>query len=1046
MYANMRKIALTWIVFLLAIGTTLAQNDQFQIKVYEFEDGLSHRNVFKVQQDALGFIWIATINGLNRFDGYEFVQYHHGDRQHAIPFDAVTDLVIDKNNSLWLANPDHLVRFNPATQQSKTIKIKEGTLVNREALIPHNLFLAADNAVWSAVYDEKSGSNNLQRIDPSGNIRQILPFEGSYAHRPIATMGGDFYVGAFENELWQLLPDGTVVDKIMLPLRSVDRSQSRIVQLQVQDHKLWMLLRNGEVYTLNEGERKPQPHPFNGLLPKNIQADALLVEPEGHLWIGGAGSLWYYDALTGQIVNYDDPIRQSVKNICTYRQIFKDRSGVVWVASDFGAIKIVQSDNLFSHYLSGGSEYCSNVYCSTRGITEDDQGRIYISYYNSIHVLDPRLNSLRPLFPSNDFFNYPFGLLYFDGSLWTGNGWRIDLQTLKIDHLFERPNIDLGAVIADSQGQLWFGYEYELYQYKPRQKQLKLYEDTQGKWDSLDGRISYLYQGKTGDFIWVGTLNNGLWKIDKQKGRLAHYFEGEKSPAPLRHNQINAIYEDGFGQLWIGTANGLHRLNLQTGALRVFTTQDGLPNNFINGMLSEGDSCLWVSTDNGLCRFSTRKENCANFFAHDGLSANEFNRISFYKSHDGRMYFGGLNGVNAFYPSSRFRERKAVQQESPLLLTNFTVFSGDSLIIRNYGLNGSGPFILDHEDRMFSFGFAMADFRHPLQNQFSYKLDPYEKDWSPASSNNTVRYTNLPAGSYIFRVRARSGRDEWNQEELAIPIIVRDAYYNTWWFRILAAICIIGTLLAAERYRIYRAKKRARELEEQVRARTLELEKEKQKSEELLLNILPVETAEELKKFGFAKAKRHEFVTVMFSDFKGFSRISELLEPEQLVAEIDQCFRGFDEIIDRHGLEKIKTVGDAYLCAGGFNNNETDQALRIVKAALEIQEFIRAISVEKRLTHKPFFEARIGIHTGAVVAGIVGIKKFAYDIWGDTVNIASRMETYGEVDKVNISEATYQLVKDHVRCAFHGQFTENHNGAINMYFVEEYLDANPFEC
>lgn len=1027
------KMALAWLLVWHYAGCVHAQNDQYQIKVYEFEDGLSHRNVFKIQQDALGFIWIATINGLNRFDGYEFVQYNSRSPQHQIPLDAITDMLVDGANNLWLANPDYLTVLDPGKGKYQSLRLRDESNTRRETMAPHSLFLDHDGSVWSAAYNEKSAGNTLFCAKPGGKSRAIVELDGAYARRPLARMGNELYVGAFENELWKIDADGRLFGKIDLPLKGIDRASSRIVQLQEQKGALWILLANGHVYTLTTGQGQPRPHPINKRLPGNTQVNALLVEPEGHLWIGGAGSLWYYDALSGQMVDYDDPIRQTVKNICTYRHIMKDRSGVVWVASDFGAIKIVQSNNLFSHYLSGGSEYCSNVYCSTRGITEDEQGRIYISYYNSIHVLDPRINALRPLFPSNDYFNYPFGLIYHDNALWTGNGWRIDLRTLKVDTLFKMPNIDLGAVIVDDKGLMWFGYEYSLFNYQPSSRKLTRYEDYQGKWDSLDGRISYLYQGKTGGYIWVGTLNNGLWQIDPEKGRIRRIGEGK---GQLQHNQVNAVYEDNAGNLWIGAADGLHKMNLSTRQMKVYTTENGLPNNFINGMLSEGDSCLWVSTDNGLCRFNIKKENCANFYAHDGLSANEFNRISFFKSRDGRMYFGGLNGVNAFYPSDRFTQRKKVQIESPLLLTNFSVFSGDSLLVRNYGI---GNIELSHRDQMFAFSFAMADYRHPLQNQFSYKLENYEKEWSPPSSINTVRYTNIPAGVYKFRVRARTGRDEWNKDELTVLVVIQEAYYRTWWFRLLIGLLAAGVVWGILRYRIYTIQKHEHELEQLVKARTTELEVEKHKSEELLLNILPVETAEELKKYGFAKAKRHEMVTVMFSDFKGFSRISEQLEPEELVDEIDQCFRAFDEIIDKHGLEKIKTVGDAYLCVGGIGNGHSNEAFQVINAALEIQEFMARIAAVKQLQHRPYFEARIGIHTGPVVAGIVGFKKFAYDIWGATVNIASRMETYGEVGKVNISETTYQLVKSQYRCSYQGEFTENNSGAINMYFVEEYI-------
>ena len=211
--------------------------------------------------------------------------------------------------------------------------------------------------------------------------------------------------------------------------------------------------------------------------------------------------------------------------------------------------------------------------------------------------------------------------------------------------------------------------------------------------------------------------------------------------------------------------------------------------------------------------------------------------------------------------------------------------------------------------------------------------------------------------------------------------------------------------------------------------------KEKQRSEELLLNILPGEVAEELKAKGSADAKQFDEITVMFTDFKGFTQIAEKMSPGELVAEIDICFKAFDAIITRNGLEKIKTIGDSYMCAGGLPVPTADHAAKVVIAALEIQEFMEQHQRERAGQGKARFEARIGIHTGPVVAGIVGVKKFAYDIWADTVNIASRMESSGEAGKVNISGSTYASVKDKFMCQYRGKIEAKNKGEIDMYFV-----------
>jgi class 3 adenylate cyclase len=213
------------------------------------------------------------------------------------------------------------------------------------------------------------------------------------------------------------------------------------------------------------------------------------------------------------------------------------------------------------------------------------------------------------------------------------------------------------------------------------------------------------------------------------------------------------------------------------------------------------------------------------------------------------------------------------------------------------------------------------------------------------------------------------------------------------------------------------------------------VKREKARSEELLLNILPEEVAEELKAKGSAEARLIKEVTVLFTDFKGFTALSEVLAPEELVSSLNECFTAFDRIIEKHGMEKIKTIGDAYMAAGGLPTPNETHAADVVRASLEIRDFMAAYKAKKEAAKLPFFEIRIGIHTGPVVAGIVGIKKFSYDIWGDTVNTASRMESSGEVGKVNISGTTYASVKDQFNCTHRGKISAKGKGEVDMYFV-----------
>lgn len=224
-----------------------------------------------------------------------------------------------------------------------------------------------------------------------------------------------------------------------------------------------------------------------------------------------------------------------------------------------------------------------------------------------------------------------------------------------------------------------------------------------------------------------------------------------------------------------------------------------------------------------------------------------------------------------------------------------------------------------------------------------------------------------------------------------------------------------------------------------VRKSKAALQIEKDRSEALLLNILPEEIAEELKANGYVVARDFDLVSILFTDFKSFTKTSTLLTPQELVEEINVCFKKFDQIIEKYELEKIKTIGDSYMAAGGLPEPDKNAIKNIVLAALDMQEFIKARKVKNDYLQKPAFEMRLGIHAGPIVAGIVGIKKFQYDVWGDTVNTASRIESNGEIGKVNISEIIYHLIKEDPDFSFEyrGLVNAKGKGKMKMYFVEK---------
>ncbi len=311
------------------------------------------------------------------------------------------------------------------------------------------------------------------------------------------------------------------------------------------------------------------------------------------------------------------------------------------------------------------------------------------------------------------------------------------------------------------------------------------------------------------------------------------------------------------------------------------------------------------------------------------------------------------------------------------------------------------------------------------KNAFKYrkKYDELNEDVYNEENSKRIAYSQVIYTDEKFRMQ--------KQRELeAQAASIREARLQR---RMLIVGLLALLLIAVLLYNRYRTKNR---INQELQEKNEQIKAAQDRSDELLKNILPAATAEELKKTGKAKARQFESVTVLFTDFKSFTQIAEQLEPEMLVEQLHYCFSAFDRIVKKHGVEKIKTIGDAYMCVGGLPEPNKTHARDVVAAALDILDFMHAFNAECSAKGLPIFQTRLGIHTGSVVSGIVGQEKFAYDIWGDTVNLASRMESSGEIGKINISAATYAQVKEQFACTYRGKVGAKNKGELDMYFVD----------
>lgn len=317
---------------------------------------------------------------------------------------------------------------------------------------------------------------------------------------------------------------------------------------------------------------------------------------------------------------------------------------------------------------------------------------------------------------------------------------------------------------------------------------------------------------------------------------------------------------------------------------------------------------------------------------------------------------------------------------------------------------------------------------------YQFFLSGFDKGWSRWRKEGIKEYTNLQRGRYKLYSRIKEA-DGSLRELPEIRLRVLPPWYLSETALVFFVLLIILAIWAFyEQVNLGFAKKQYM-LEQIINKRTEDLIIEKEKSEALLANVLPKNTASEIMAKGKATKIKYNFVTVLFSDIQGFTKIAEEMNPEVLIDELDKFFFYFDSVVEKFGIEKIKTIGDAYMCAGGIPEKNRTNPVEVIMAALEMKAYMKKLKESSELQGMKYWDIRIGIHTGTVVAGVVGQKKLSYDIWGDTVNTASRMESSGEAGKINISGTTYEFVKDFFVCEYRGKMPVKYKGELEMYFV-----------
>ncbi len=1000
----------------LWIGTTgggMSRYDGQRFTHYTEQEGLVHNFVSSMLEDRYGNLWFGTAGGVSKYDGLRFTNFTE---EEGLTNSNVVGMIEDHSGNLWFASDGggvikydgkHFIHFTE----------KQG-LGNNHAL---------------CILEDRSGNIWIGTID--GGVskydgKQFVSFSDKHG------MPDKVVVSILEDHagnIW-LGTDGYGVSKydgISFTNYSVKEGLSNNSVWSILEDKsgnFWFGTNGGG---LNKFDGKQFTHYSEQEGLNNDIVFCGLEDYCGNLWFGtnGGGICKYDGRLFTHLTEKEGMSDKAIWNI------IQDNSGNLWFGT--GSNGAVKYDGKQYTTISDSEGLSANY---VRTILEDHSGNLWFGTFGG-------------------------GVNKYDGR---------ELTIYMEDHGLS--NRVVSSCIEDHHGNLWFG-TYGGGVSKFDGKIFTHFTEEQGL---INNAVNCILEDHSGN-LWFGTFNSGLSKFDGKR------FTNFTTDDGLNSNTIWSIKEDASGAIWLATGGG-GVCKFDGKNFTHFTEKEGLPSNFVLSVLKDHTGSLWFGTRFGLSKLlqpsadndsgfsieAANKQNVyfKNYIYEDGFLGIGCYHNAIFEDDKNQIWVGANDRLTVYHPEIKKTVIHAPEiqitgidlfnvgipwlkmaQNTPAGVggnvdTSFTLENG--VRIENFKFDRISKWYgvpenlnLSYKNNNLTFQFIGITMKSPKKVKYQYKLEGIDHQWSAISNRSEASYVNLTHGSYVFKVKAMNESGQWSNEA-HYAFTIRPPWWKTWWAYSIYIIILIGSISYYIKWRERSLKERQKILEQTVKVRTAEVvaekeevEKQRQRSDQLLLNILPEEVAEELKAKGYADARQFDEVTVLFTDFKGFTNISEKLTPSELVEEIHTCFKAFDQIITKHNVEKIKTIGDSYMCAGGLPVANKTNASDVVHAALEIQKFMLQHLQERKEEGKETFEIRIGINTGPVVAGIVGVKKFAYDIWGDTVNTASRMESSGETGKINISNSTYELIKNQFKCVARGKVQAKNKGEIEMYFVEE---------
>jgi len=784
-----KNISCLFIVLLLVNRPIFAQPTFSNIEHFTIENGLSQSVVNCILQDSQGFMWIGTQDGLNKYDGYHFSIYRHDPLDpYSISSNYVNSICEDRKHNIWVATQYGLNKFDR----------KKSTFTSYFNN-PNDGGSLSDNEIFSIFCDSKGNVwlktlNTLEKFDE--NTKKFTHYKYKLDYFNLRSGYNLFCIAEdHKGNIWVGTKEGLglldIHSETIKLYRHDPSNPSSISNDQVRAiyedslKNIWV----GTDYGLNKLNIKTgkfESYMQNGI-PTINSINKIFEDSFHNLWLCTEHGIFVFDRNKKNFsTNF---IVQKAAN--TKSQIitsmFEDYSKILWIGTWDGLYKLDSKKQKFAVYRKGADNTPDFTNNNLRSILVDDNNVIWFGTRDAgLNIFDRKTNKVIQYTAENKQNNIPNNSvqsLFKDSKnrilVGTANGvFEFNSQTKKFtafcpphsacELIFKNNRIN--RILEDSKGDLWFATNHGLHEFYENRLIQSFVVDMADTAGLCSNHVNTLIEDIDGTF-WIGTIE-GLNNYNPKTRKMISFKRSNTFLTTVSNNNILSLLIDSKCVLWIGTESGLNKYNRKTNSFKFFTQQNGFANDFIYGILTDNSDNLWVSTNRGISKFNPIKEEVTNYDLVDGLQNYEFNIGAYYKTKNGEMFFGGIDGFNAFFPDSILINKFIPK----VIITSIEYQRGDKKLKVNVG--STKDFSFHFKDYMFEIEFAALEFTHPERNSYKYQMEGLNSEWISTGSTNKAQFNNLPSGDYVFKVIGANSDKQWSEDVTSINIHIDYPFYN----------------------------------------------------------------------------------------------------------------------------------------------------------------------------------------------------------------------------------------------------------------------------